>query len=318
MDWERRFDHMQQHTGQHLLSAAFDRLHDARTESFHLGAETSTIDLGRDVAAAAIAGAEDLANRVVWEDRGVGIRFVTDEEASRLPLRKPPVKQGRLRLIEIEDFDLSACGGTHVSRTGEVGLIAVRGWERYKGGTRIEFECGARALRDFRVLRDAVTGATRALSVFPHELADGIVRLQAANKDAQRDIRRLREQLAHHEGRALVDRAEPLGGARLVAAAIEGADAVTLKALAASAAAVEGVAAVLLSSTRPSLIAAAAHENAGQVDCGLLVRAMCERFGGKGGGKPGLAQGGGLDADAAALLAFATEWIRARATPTSS
>ena len=126
---------MQQHTGQHVLSAAFDRLHGARTESFHLGTEVSTIDLGRDVGVTEIDRAEDLANEVTWEDRPVGIRFVSDEEAARLPFRKPPAKTGRIRVIEVEGFDMSACGGTHVSRTGEVGLIAVRGWERYKGGT---------------------------------------------------------------------------------------------------------------------------------------------------------------------------------------
>jgi alanyl-tRNA synthetase len=312
IDWDRRFDHMQQHTGQHLLSAALERLHGARTESFHLGAEASTIDLAGDQPADRIAAAEALANRVVWEDRGVGIRFVTDEEAARLPLRKPPVKQGRLRLIEVEDFDLSACGGTHVSRTGEVGSVAVRGWERYKGGTRVEFVCGGRALRDLRVFRDAVTGATRALSVFPHELADGIVRLQTANKEAQREIRRLREQLAGYEGAALQARAERVGSVGLVLTSADTADAVALKALAAAASAAEGIAAVIVSSSRPALVAAAAHESVPSLDCGLLVRAMCERFSGKGGGKPGLAQGGGLDAPSADLLAFVRTWIEAR------
>src|SRR5207248_1258434 len=117
IDWPRRFDHMQQHSGQHVLSAAFDKLFGVRTVSFHLGAAVSTIDLAREMTAAEIAAAETGANRVVWEDRPVSIRFADAEEAARLPLRKEPARGGVLRLIEVEGFDLSACGGTHVART---------------------------------------------------------------------------------------------------------------------------------------------------------------------------------------------------------
>src|SRR5678809_32090 len=118
IEWTRRFDHMQQHTGQHILSAAFDRLFENRTTSFHMGTEASTIDLAREVAQSDLERAVEEANRVIWEDREVSIRFVSADEAARLPLRKEPVRGGTLRLIEIKDFDLSACGGTHVHRTG--------------------------------------------------------------------------------------------------------------------------------------------------------------------------------------------------------
>lgn len=146
IDWVRRFDHMQQHTGQHVLSAAIVRLFDVPTVSFHLGAEASTIDLARELTAREIAAAEEEANRIVWEDRPVTIRFVSAEEASTLPLRKEPARTGVLRLIEVEHFDLSACGGTHVARTGQIGMIAITAWERFKGGHRLEFHCGGRAL----------------------------------------------------------------------------------------------------------------------------------------------------------------------------
>ena len=127
VNWARRFDHMQQHTGQHLLSAALDRLFENPTVSFHMGTEDSTIDVARDMSPADIERAVDVANEVVWEDRPISIRFVTWEEAITLPLRKDPARAGMLRLIEISDFDLSACGGTHVSRTGAVGSIAGTG-----------------------------------------------------------------------------------------------------------------------------------------------------------------------------------------------
>jgi alanyl-tRNA synthetase len=178
IDWDRRFDHMQQHTGQHVLSAAFDRRLQNPTVSVHLGAETSTIDLARDLSPDELRRCLDEANRVVREDRPVSIRFVSREEVARLPLRKDPGREGVLRLVEISDFDLSACGGTHVQRTGEVGLIGVRSVERVRGGSRVTFVCGSRALRTFAEYREAIAGSVRLLSVHPHELPDAIDRAQ--------------------------------------------------------------------------------------------------------------------------------------------
>ena len=170
---------MQQHTGQHVLSAAFDRVLQVRTVSFHLGTASSTIDLAREVCGGEIARAEHEANRVVWEDRPVAIRFADAEEAATLPLRKESKREGVLRLIDVEDFDVSACGGTHVARTGAIGIIAVAGSERFKGGTRLEFLCGGRALAGFHALGDSVAASVRLLSVLPAELPAAIERQQA-------------------------------------------------------------------------------------------------------------------------------------------
>jgi alanyl-tRNA synthetase len=311
VDWPRRFDHMQQHTGQHILSAAFDHLHAARTESFHLGTEVSTIDLGREVSAQQIEAAEVLANQFVWEDRPVGIRFVTDEEAAQMPFRKAPVKTGRLRVIDIDGVDLSACGGTHVSRTGEVGVIVVRASERYKGGTRISFACGGRARQAYRELRDAFVGVVRHLSVSPAELPEAVARLQTANKDAQRDIKTLRERLGEHEGRALAATAQAIGTTRAAVAFVEGYDASTLKPLVSAASAQQDGVAVLFSGESPLVVAAARHASVTTIDCGALVKALCARFGGKGGGRPDMAQGGGFTATADELTTFAREWVAA-------
>jgi alanyl-tRNA synthetase len=189
INWERRFDHMQQHTGQHILSAAFDRLFENRTVSFHLGAETSTIDLLREMSWAEIARAEHGANRVIWENREVAIRFVTPEQAAGLPLRKEPSREGMLRLIEVKDFDLSACGGTHVARSGAIGSVVVAAAEKSKGGTRVTFACGGRAVRAFQSLREAVAASVRLLSVLPGELPAAIERMQADAKDLRRTLR---------------------------------------------------------------------------------------------------------------------------------
>ncbi|MGE0042489.1 MAG: DHHA1 domain-containing protein [Vicinamibacterales bacterium] len=307
VDWPRRFDHMQQHTGQHVLSALFDRLHAARTESFHMGAGASTIDLGRQVSPDEIAAAVREANRVVWEDRPVAVRFVTAEEAAALPLRKEPARGGTLRLIDIEDVDLSACGGTHVARTGGIGIIAVSGWEKFRGGTRVEFLCGARALSRFEAWRDALAATQRHLSVAPGELAAGVEKLQAENKALQRAARAFQEQLAAHEARALVERGARDGARVVVVEALEGWDAVGLKALASAATRLEPAAAVaLFTAASPALVVVAGGASAG-IDAGAVVKALLARFGGRGGGKPDLAQAGSLEGDSRGMIQAATE-----------
>jgi alanyl-tRNA synthetase len=308
IDWTRRLDHMQQHTGQHVLSAAFERLANARTESFHLGTASATIDLACEVTPAGIAAAEDEANRVVWENRPVAIRFVSAEEAAALPLRKEPARHGPLRLIEIVDFDLSACGGTHVSRTGGVGIIAVSGWERFRGGTRVEFLCGVRALGRFRVWREALAATKRHLSVAPEELAAGIERLQSENKSLGRSVRSLQERLAAHEGRALAARGARVGARLVVVEALEGWDAQTLKAMAVAAAQEPGAVVVLFSADTPAIVVAARHADSG-ADAGAILKGLVAKFGGKGGGKPDLAQGGGLSGTSVERLTAAREMV---------
>jgi alanyl-tRNA synthetase len=312
VDWPRRFDHMQQHTGQHVLSAAFDRRARARTESFHLGASASTIDLNREVSAAEVGAAEDEANRNVWEDRQVAIRFATPEEAASMPLRKDPTRGGSLRLIDIVGFDLSACGGTHVARTGGIGIIAVSGWERFKGGTRLEFLCGGRALLRFRTWREALAGTMRHLSVAPEELASGVERLQAENKALGRTVRGLQEQLAVHEARAVAARGVWTGSRLVMVEAREGWDAQGLKAMAAAAAREPGAVVALFTTTAPALVVVARHPDSG-VDAGSVLKALVSRFGGKGGGKPDLAQGGGLQGRVEELLDAARDLLGATA-----
>ena len=300
IDWRRRFDHMQQHTGQHVLSAAVDRLFDDRTVSFHLGVEASTIDLARELTSRDLAAAEDEANRIVWENRPVTIRFSNAEEASRLPLRKESVRSGTLRLIEIDGFDLSACGGTHVARTGEIGVISIGAWERFTGGQRLTFFCGHRALERMRGLRDAAAAGARLLSVPPAEVPDAVERLQAEAKEQRRGLAALQSELARYRADELAASAEATPRGRLVTRAID-ADANTLKALASAIAGRGGFIVVLASTTRPSLVVVSRSADVNLSSHDLLTR-LTAKFGGRGGGKPDLAQGGGLDAPADAIL----------------
>ena len=299
IDWSRRFDHMQQHTGQHVLSAAFDALLKARTESFHLGADYATIDLARELSAEEIARAEDDANRVVWEDRPVKIRFVDAAEAASLPLRKAPAREGTLRLIDVDGYDLSACGGTHVARSGAIGIIAVTGWERFKGGMRVGFVCGGRALRAHRRLRDVVVDSARLLSTMQDELPAGIERLQADAKDAKRQIKDLQSKLAGHEADRLA--ASAAGG--VVVAVLDGWDQAALKNIATAIVARPGHVAALLGGPAPFAVIVA-RSGDGAADCGAVLKALIAKFGGKGGGRPELAQGGGLQGESNEVAAY--------------
>jgi alanyl-tRNA synthetase len=308
IDWTRRFDHMQQHTGQHVLSAAFDHLFGVRTESFHLGTEASTIDLARQVTAAEIARAEQEANRIVWEDRPVAIRFAPAEDAAALGLRKDSKREGTLRLIDVEGFDLSACGGTHVTRTGAIGLIAISSTERFKGGSRVTFLCGGRALNGFRSLRDAVAASVRVVSVVPAELPAAIERLQCDVKEQRRQVKEFQERLAAHEADALADAATSLGSLKLVTATLPGWDVAAIKTIASRIAERPGHIAVLVSEPAPSSIVIA--RSAGlALDSGALLKALTAKYGGKGGGRAELAQGGGIMAPAADVLQSAREMI---------
>ena len=305
IDWARRFDHMQQHTGQHVLSAAFDRLFGVRTESFHMGQQSSTIDLAREVTGAEIATAEADANRVVWEDRPVSVRFATAGEAAAMGMRKESVRTGTLRLIDVQDYDLSACGGTHVERTGAIGVIAIGGWEKLRGGSRVDFLCGNRAVQRFRLWRDSLSAMQKFLSVPPAEMAASIDRMQEDAKTLQRSLRAFQEKLAVHEASTL------LAKGNLIVEAIEGWDAQGIKSIATAAAAANPQAVVaLFTMSTPAQVVIARGADA-RVDAGALLKQLAAKFGGKGGGKSDLAQGGGLNASAAELIAAARSIVGA-------
>jgi alanyl-tRNA synthetase len=303
IDWARRFDHMQQHTGQHMLSAAFDRLVGVRTESFHLGSDASTIDLAREVTPSDIDRAEAAANDVVWEDRPVVVRFVEGEEIEHLPLRKAPARTGTLRIVEVADFDVSACGGTHVARTGMVGVIAVTGVERFKGASRVSFACGGRALRSHGSLREVVLGVTRALSVLPSEVKPAIERLQAESRETAKLVRRLREELAGFRAGTLRSEAEAIGPYRGVLRAEPELDSGALKGLASAVVTGSGLVVVMTGRGTPLPVVVARSVDVA-LDAAALLRELAAELGGRGGGTAAMAQGG-LGASADAVLSSA-------------
>src|SRR5919202_2805956 len=208
VDWARRLDHIQQHTGQHILSQAFVELYGAQTRSFRMKSDASEIDV--DLAAPSeekIERAVDRANEVVWDDREVRVHNVTPEEAARLPLRKDSAREGELRVIEIEGFDFSPCGGTHARRTGEVGFVAARQWERAKGLVRGTFVAGRRALEDYRRANRTARAVAALFSAGRDEAAEGAARLQEENKLLGRRLRAAEELAARAEARELLEEA---------------------------------------------------------------------------------------------------------------
>jgi len=313
IDAARRLDHMQQHTGQHILSAAFDRLFANRTLSFHLGGELSTIDLAAPMTADQMEGAVDAANQVVWENRAVTVRFADAAEANAMGLRKASLRAGELRLVEVAGFDLSACGGTHVSRTGAIGLIAVTATEKFKGGVRVSFVCGARALRTLRQLRDAVAGSVRVLSVLPSELPVAIQKAQADSKALRKRVADLQTELAGREAQRLFAQADRSDASTIVATVLDGWDAPGLKSVASALLARGPVAVALANGEQPCAIVVGQSQSDGK-GAADVVRALTERFGGKGGGTRELAQAGGLRGPASDVIAAAAELLAGEAS----
>ncbi len=295
IDWVRRFDHMQQHTGQHILSAAFEKVGDYKTVSFHLGEESSSIDLDSDrLGSGQLEEAENAANQVVFEDRPVQISFRSAGEASRLDLRKPTSRQGEVRLVEVEGFDRSACGGTHVSRTGAVGLILVRKVERMKGLTRLEFVCGGRAhrqaRRDLRVLSEAARQFSAALDTVPELIAKQSQEL----REEIRGREKLLERLAEYQARELWQAAPVVAGRHVVRQVLPAEEWAQAKMLAHALAKLPSAVALLGVKGQPTKLLFA-QTSGGPSEMDSVLKQTVKKFGGKGGGGSDFAQGGGLE-----------------------
>jgi alanyl-tRNA synthetase len=292
IDPARRRDHMQQHSGQHVLSAAFVRLWDAGTVSFHMGSESCTIDLAvNSLSAAQIAQAEQLANEVVTENRPVEIRFVSQDEARRLNLRKLPPKQaGDLRLIDITDFDLTACGGTHVRSTGQIGAILVRKIENVKQGIRVEFVCGLRAVSAARHDYETLTEAASYLSTHIRELPQQIQKTLQETRAAGKAQQKLLEELAELYAEQFLVKLPP--GKGTVTAIFPDRDAAFIKLLAQKLTASRPDVVALLASgaERPAVVFA--QSPGMKFNMGSLLKETMAKLGGRGGGSADMAQGG--------------------------
>jgi alanyl-tRNA synthetase len=289
IDRARRRDLTQQHTGQHILSQAFFRLFGAETRGFRIGDQTAEIDLTLeaqpDEVAQAIARAEDLANEVVFDDRVIRTSLLTPEQAQNMPLRKESFVTDCVRVVEIDEFDFSPCGGTHAARTGEVGLIAARSWERAKRMTRVQFVCGERALRDYRAARGTADAVARHFTVAREDALESVLRLAEENKLLTKRNRVLAGMAAQAEASELISRT----AGRIVCRIFDDRGLEEVKLLAHALVATGGIIALLATREREvgRLIFARAADVS--LDVSKLLREVCE---GRGGGKPDFAQAG--------------------------
>ncbi|HYL99214.1 MAG TPA: DHHA1 domain-containing protein [Blastocatellia bacterium] len=304
VDAARRLDHLQQHSGQHILSQAFVQACGAETRSFHLGAVTSTIDI--ELASPRwdhMRGAEDIANGVVFDDRLMRVHMVNEEEAAKLPLRKESAVRGTIRVIEVENFDWSPCGGTHAKRAGQVGLIAIKSFERAKKMTRVEFVCGGRSLTDYRLANQTAVATARLFSRDRESGPASVEKTIEENKSLKKRVRELLEISLVAEAKELIESISPAGtpGAagpafKLVKVAFDGRDLEEIRLLAYKL--IEHPPVVALLGTKEAGAARLIFARSGDLaqDMGALLAEACQSLGGRGGGKPEIAQGGGPSA----------------------
>ncbi len=292
VDWPRRYDHMQQHTAQHILSQAFIRAAEAETVGFHLGERYTTIDLDVEVSPDDVARAEELANQVVEENRAVTARFVPQEELARLNVRRPPRVTGPVRLVEIADFDVVPCGGTHVAHTGEVGLVAVTRVERYKGGTRVTFLAGRRARADYARRRALLAQLGDVLTCGEEDLVPRVERLLTEHKAATSALRKAQERLLSVEAEALWARAPQVNGVRIINAPFDDRDPDLVRKLAGMLRNRERAMVIFGWQGKDKARFVFARTEDVDVHMGQVLKQVLEEYGGRGGGRPDWAEGG--------------------------
>ncbi|MHB8928115.1 MAG: alanyl-tRNA editing protein [Bacillota bacterium] len=296
VDAARRRDHRQQHAGQHLLSAAFEKLFDASTIGFHLGEEVVTIDLNRpSLSPDEVRRVEDLSNAAVLEDRPIVVHWMTWEEVSRLPLRKPPTRREGIRVVEVRDFDWSPCGGTHPARTGEIGTIKIIGLDKVRSSVRVVFVCGERALRDYRLKDDVVRESAATLSVPPASVLEAVRRLSEQAEQSGKELLEARAALIEYEAEALW-REAAAGGRRVVVRRFDGRPMAEVKLLAARLAARPQTVAVLATAGGgQAQVALARSTDLDALDLRPIIKELLPVIQGRGGGSPAVVQGGGPD-----------------------
>jgi alanyl-tRNA synthetase len=310
VDWERRFDLMQHHTGQHILSQAFIQAADANTVGFHLGVESVTIDLDVvSISSDTLGQVENLANQIIFENRPVTARVLAPGEEAQVRMRKAPehLATGGLRIVEIEGFDTTACGGTHVARTGEIGLVKVLKLERRGEKTRVEFRCGKRALGDYRLKNALANQLAAEFTVGYWEVDQAVDRLRAELKETRRALKEARTRLLDQEVSALLDAGIEQEGVRVVRAVFEGRDVGEVRQMVSRLVETPGTVALLGVSGEKAQVIVARSADLPHDMAVVLKRALGVLGSERGGGRPEFAQGGGVAADVGLVEAALVE-----------
>jgi alanyl-tRNA synthetase len=306
IDYHRRLEHMQHHTGQHLLSQAFIQVIKAPTVSFHLGNETATIEIViPDLSIEQADAVEDLANDIIYRNKKINVLYIEEADVNDLNLRKKPKKKcaaGDIRVIEIEDFDLSPCGGTHATSTGELGIIKIINWERYKGNVRVNFLCGRRALHDFRNKNRSIKNISAKFSASDQQIEEIIYKSIDDTKELQKQFNAVKKQLAEYTARGLIKRAEQYNEYKLIIQDFPETDISTLKQIGQELTLEKDILAFLVSkNNHKTHLLFCCSENI-KINLNEHLGKILIAINGKGGGKPNFVQGSGDATDLNGLV----------------
>jgi len=293
VDWNRRRDHMQQHLGQHILSGAFETLLGAATVGFHLGQDYVSIDVVLEsFDNELMAKVEDLANKIIWDNLDVKVYIVQSQDIKDIPMRKPPKVEEDIRIVEVDSFDYSGCGGTHPKSTGEVGMIKITRWEKSRGNIRIEFLCGDRALRDYRTKNHIIYQCASAMSLQTGELKEGIDRLSDEVRCLTRLNKQLKSELNQYKAAQYYDKALALGGVKIIREVFENGDLNDIKFLASSITSNEKVVVLFGNRSQKAQLLFSCSKDV-DINMSQLLKEVLPLVDGTGGGSPTSAQGGG-------------------------
>jgi alanyl-tRNA synthetase len=293
LNWQRRYDHMQQHAGQHILSAAFDELFGYRTVSFHLGKETLTIDLdAENLSEEEAAQAERKANEIITDNLPIETKWVSEDELAGYPLRKETKVKENIRLVIIPGFDYNGCGGTHPKATGEVQAIKILGWSRQKKQTRVEFVCGGRVLKQLHAKNVIVNRTGQLISSPEGEIPEAIIKLLNTQKQMEKELEELKNQLLEQEGKEYARSA--VDGQPVIQKVFHDRSIKELQKLAKSIAMQNEQAVVLFAAENGrQLQAVCASGTETDADMKGIIQSILPAINGRGGGNKHFAQGGG-------------------------
>ncbi|AOY77598.1 alanyl-tRNA editing protein [Clostridium formicaceticum] len=293
IQWERRFDFMQQHLGQHILSHSFEELYNASTVGFHLGRDFVTIDIHQpSLTTEEIRLVEEKANKIIYDNLEVKSIFPTKDEVFKLPLRKQPSVEDNIRIIEIDGLDYSPCGGTHPKNTGSVGIIKIRKWEKNKDSLRIEFVCGLRGLKDFYWKNSQINELSNLLSVKDIEAQDAVTKLYQEHKELNKTLKNLKKTLLDYRVKELYLDAKEVKGYFLVVKEFEGEDFKELKTMASALSLYPKTIALLGTKNEKAQVVFSCSKEV-PANMNQLFKEVISLINGKGGGNATSAQGGG-------------------------
>lgn len=310
IEWDNRFYGMQQHSGQHILSACFYKLYQGETSSFHIGQDTATIEIDVESFDADMAEqVEEMANNMIYNNHPVNTYIVDKDKLTLLHLRKQPKVESNIRIVDMEGCDCTPCGGTHVKNTGEIGLIKIKRWEKLKSSYKFEFICGKGALKDYRYKNALINRLGSYLSASEQDVEKAFLKFSEEQKNLQKQIYQLRNELVNYDAHSLMEQSVQIGGLRIISRILENRDFNEIKLIAQTIVASPSHIVLLATDSEASRLIFTRSDDT-EINMNNLLKSILPIINGKGGGNSKIAQGGG-SGDVKAALASALESLKA-------